>query len=44
MLNTPLQMVLLARAAWVNQQQLAVIEYLREQNRGILSHDHREAA
>ncbi|MHC4128191.1 MAG: helix-turn-helix domain-containing protein, partial [Planctomycetota bacterium] len=33
MLNTPLQMILVALAGWVNQQQLAVIEYLKEENR-----------
>jgi len=33
MLNTPLQMILVALAGWVNEQQLAVIEYLKEENR-----------
>ncbi len=33
MLNTPLQMMLVALAGWVNEQQLAVIEYLKEENR-----------
>ncbi len=31
MLNTPLQMMLVALAGWVNEQQLAVIEYLKEE-------------
>ncbi len=33
MLNTPLQMMLVALAGWVNEQQLAVIVYLKEENR-----------
>ncbi len=33
MLNAPLQMMLVALAGWVNEQQLAVIEYLKEENR-----------
>ncbi len=33
MLNNPLQMMLVALAGWVNEQQLAVIEYLKEENR-----------
>ena len=33
MLNTPLQMMLVALAGWVNEQQLAVIGYLKEENR-----------
>ncbi len=33
MLNTPLQMILVVLAGWVNEQQLAVIEYLKEENR-----------
>ena len=27
MLNTPLQMMLVAIAGWINEQQLAIIEY-----------------
>ncbi|MHC4082933.1 MAG: integrase core domain-containing protein [Planctomycetota bacterium] len=33
MLNTPLQMILVALAGWVNEHQLAVIEYLKQENR-----------
>ncbi len=33
MLNTTWQMMLVALAGWVNEQQLAVIEYLKEENR-----------
>jgi hypothetical protein len=33
MLPLPLQMLLLMFASWVNRQQLAVIEYLNEENR-----------
>ncbi len=33
MLNTTWQMMLVAIAGWVNEQQLAVIEYLKEENR-----------
>ena len=33
MLNTPLQMILVALAGWVNEEQHAVIEYLKEENR-----------
>ena len=33
MLDTPLQMMLVALAGWVNEQQLAVIEHLKEENR-----------
>lgn len=33
MLNTALQMILVALAGWVNEQQLAVIVYLKEENR-----------
>ncbi len=32
MLSTPFQ-ILVALAGWVNEQQLAVIEYLKEENR-----------
>ena len=32
MLNTTWQMMLVAIAGWVNEQQLAVIEYLKEEN------------
>lgn len=32
MLNAPLQMMVVALAGWVNEQQLAVIEYLKEEN------------
>ncbi len=32
-MNNPLQMLLLTLAGWVNQQQLALIEYLKEENR-----------
>ncbi len=33
MLTAPVQMVLLALAGWVNREQLAVIDYLKEENR-----------
>ncbi len=33
MMNIPLQMMVVALAGWVNEQQLAVIEYLKEENR-----------
>ena len=33
MLNTPLQMFLVMVAGWVNEQQRAAIDYLREENR-----------
>ena len=33
MLNTPWQMILVALAGWITRQQLAVIEYLKEENR-----------
>ena len=33
MLNTSLQMMLVALAGWANEQQLAAIEYLKEENR-----------
>jgi hypothetical protein len=33
MLNTPLQVILLGLAGWINQQQLTVIEHLKEENR-----------
>jgi len=33
MLNTSLQMMLVALAGWVNERQLAAIEYLKEENR-----------
>jgi putative transposase len=33
MLSTPLQMMLVALAGWVNEQQLAAIEHLKEENR-----------
>ena len=33
MFSTPWQMMLMAVAGWVNQQQLGVIEYLKEENR-----------
>ncbi len=33
MLNTPLQMMLVMLAGWINRRQLAAIEYLREENR-----------
>ncbi len=33
MLDTPLKMLLLALAGWMNREQLAVIDYLKEENR-----------
>ncbi len=33
MLNTPLQMLLVMLAGWVNEEQRAVIDYLKEENR-----------
>ena len=33
MFSTPWQMMLMAVAGWVNQQQLGVIEYIKEENR-----------
>ncbi len=33
MLNTPLQMLLVMLASWVNEEQRAVIDYLKEENR-----------
>ncbi len=33
MLNIPMQMMLVALAGWVNESQLAVIEYLKEEIR-----------
>ncbi len=33
MLSTPFQMMLVAIAGWVNEQQLSVITYLKEENR-----------
>ena len=33
MLSLPLQMLLVMIAGWVNRQQLAVIDYLKEENR-----------
>jgi hypothetical protein len=33
MMNIPLQMMVVALAGWVNEQQLAVIVYLKEENR-----------
>ncbi len=32
-MKIPLQMMVVALAGWVNEQQLAVIEYLKEENR-----------
>lgn len=32
-MNIPVQMLLLALAGWINEQQLAIIEYLQEENR-----------
>ncbi len=33
MLDTPLKMLLVALAGWVKREQLAVIDYLKEENR-----------
>ncbi len=33
MLDTPLKMLLVALAGWMNREQLAVIDYLKEENR-----------
>ena len=33
MLNTPFQMLLVMLAGWVNEEQRAVIDYLKEENR-----------
>ncbi len=33
MSSTPWQMMLMALAGWINEQQLGVIEYLKEENR-----------
>ena len=33
MLRPPLQMLLVMMAGWVNRRQLAVIDYLKEENR-----------
>ena len=33
MMNIPLQMMVVALAGWVNEQQLAVIVYVKEENR-----------
>ena len=33
MLDTPLQMILVVLAGWINRQQLAIIDYLKEENR-----------
>ena len=33
MFSIPLQMMLVAVAGWVNREQLAIIDYLKEENR-----------
>ncbi len=38
MLNTPLQMILVILAGWIDRWRLAVIDYLKESNRVLREH------
>ena len=39
-MNIPLEMMVVALAEWVNEQQLAVIEYLKEENRVVFQNSY----